>query len=499
MRSAIIGICVLGAATGIAHAQTLSLNLPDAFAPVKAKLAAGQTGRIVVIGDSLAYREGTWLPEYRGHMQSQYGDAGLGFMDFAWWSGGVFQSGWTFGLIGQDIVPHRSLTGMWSQSPASSGYATYAAGAAKSLTLMIAGEPGTGTVTIQPPGGLPVSLAGESPTNQLRTASVINPSGLGTVVCTTSGGPVTLLGVVLESTIPGAFIHRVANGGWGVNNYLQRDWTFDAQLTSLAPDLVYIWLGQNDQGASQSVYESKMSQLVDRVQADAPEAKIVLVGTWNAGGTAIPVLVAAMQSVATQRGLGFINIFAAGGTYELYWSRGYLDGWHFSPAGGVYVGQMMFDAFQTDGADFCDVHFITQPEPRTLYPGTAATFQVLACAGTNEAYRWRRNGQDLSDDGRISGSGTPTLSFSAVLATDDGVYDVLVTGPCGSAPSQPALLTINPFCLSDFLHDGFVTGEDFDAFVEAFVWGDAGADINADTFVSGEDFDQFMAAFEAGC
>jgi len=56
-----------------------------------------------------------------------------------------------------------------------------------------------------------------------------------------------------------------------------------------------------------------------------------------------------------------------------------------------------------------------------------------------------------------------------------------------------------PVCSSDFDSDGFVTGEDFDAYVAAFEAGDLIADFDRDSFVTGEDFDAFVAAFEAGC
>ncbi len=54
-------------------------------------------------------------------------------------------------------------------------------------------------------------------------------------------------------------------------------------------------------------------------------------------------------------------------------------------------------------------------------------------------------------------------------------------------------------CSADFDADGFVTGEDFDAFVAAFELGDAAADFDLDGFVTGEDFDAYVAAFEGGC
>lgn len=54
-------------------------------------------------------------------------------------------------------------------------------------------------------------------------------------------------------------------------------------------------------------------------------------------------------------------------------------------------------------------------------------------------------------------------------------------------------------CLADFNHDGFINGDDYDAFAEFFETGDPGADINNDGFINGDDYDMFAEAFEAGC
>ena len=51
---------------------------------------------------------------------------------------------------------------------------------------------------------------------------------------------------------------------------------------------------------------------------------------------------------------------------------------------------------------------------------------------------------------------------------------------------------------ADFDGDGFITGIDFDLFVEAFEAGDAAADFDQDCFITGIDFDEFVAAFEHG-
>ncbi len=57
----------------------------------------------------------------------------------------------------------------------------------------------------------------------------------------------------------------------------------------------------------------------------------------------------------------------------------------------------------------------------------------------------------------------------------------------------------SPRCPSDFNQDGFVSGDDFDAFVDAFVAGDIAADFDDDGFVTADDYDAFVGAFFAGC
>lgn len=67
---------------------------------------------------------------------------------------------------------------------------------------------------------------------------------------------------------------------------------------------------------------------------------------------------------------------------------------------------------------------------------------------------------------------------------------------CGNSTCESVVVTVHS---ADFDGDGFVTGEDFDAFVLVFEAGDITADYDGDGFVTGEDFDNFVADFEAGC
>ncbi len=61
-------------------------------------------------------------------------------------------------------------------------------------------------------------------------------------------------------------------------------------------------------------------------------------------------------------------------------------------------------------------------------------------------------------------------------------------------PAAATGLTASRSC--DFNGDGFVTGEDYDAFLAAFRAGSLAADYDGDGFVTGEDYDAFVAAYE---
>lgn len=60
-------------------------------------------------------------------------------------------------------------------------------------------------------------------------------------------------------------------------------------------------------------------------------------------------------------------------------------------------------------------------------------------------------------------------------------------------------ILIQADCIADFDGDGFVSGADFDGFVQAFEEGTGAADIDADCFITGTDFDRYVHFFEQGC
>ncbi len=80
------------------------------------------------------------------------------------------------------------------------------------------------------------------------------------------------------------------------------------------------------------------------------------------------------------------------------------------------------------------------------------------------------------------------------LGISDNGRTVVGYGTNPSGNTEAWVATIG--CSSDFDRDGFVTGDDFDAYVTAFELGNIASDFDGDGFVTG---DAFVAAFEGGC
>lgn len=115
-------------------------------------------------------------------------------------------------------------------------------------------------------------------------------------------------------------------------------------------------------------------------------------------------------------------------------------------------------------------------------------------------------------------SGTDAIAYAnsnpATLATRNDRYEwfrtitglqhgfraitVVAFEESGNASATASSVFID-LCGADFDKDGFVSGEDFDAYVAAFELGSVAADYDGDGFVTGEDFDAFVIDFEAGC
>ncbi|MBI4580185.1 MAG: immunoglobulin domain-containing protein [Planctomycetes bacterium] len=107
---------------------------------------------------------------------------------------------------------------------------------------------------------------------------------------------------------------------------------------------------------------------------------------------------------------------------------------------------------------------ITQhPEPQSIPLGGSASFTVAASGEGTLSYQWRKDGVNLTDDARITGTTTATVSIVGFVGADVGDYGCVVTGGCGTTTSGSAALTVllPPHVPGDTDDDDDVDMEDF--------------------------------------
>lgn len=142
----------------------------------------------------------------------------------------------------------------------------------------------------------------------------------------------------------------------------------------------------------------------------------------------------------------------------------------------------------------------------TLSPGSSAALRgaVNNLPGTHPVVLVNSFQSGMTDVGSI------TVTFEATLKVEIDAANIAGFSLTGVKLSPAFLVGSMSFtsgsatirrveCPTDFNADGFVTADDYDAFVLAFAAGDSSADYNNDGFVTADDFDAFVIAFENGC
>jgi hypothetical protein len=83
-----------------------------------------------------------------------------------------------------------------------------------------------------------------------------------------------------------------------------------------------------------------------------------------------------------------------------------------------------------------------EPQDQAVCAGAQAVFSIQAKGSEPINYQWLRSGLPLTDDGRVVGSATATLSIADVQPSDQGAYFVHLNNRFGSTNSTAAMLTV---------------------------------------------------------
>lgn len=376
-----LGVALCAASAGASP----QLNLPQTFADTKAVLGAGGSANILVIGDSFSYeyesRWSSWATPFRESMQSQYGGLGHGYMPIVK-SGQAGYSGWTtHNVFGAIEFPLLGMNDVWIRSTSTTP--AYLEPCDSRLDLHYQMLPGGGTFQVfdeSTPVPRLIDTVSTASTGygvgslHIELDAAVAPKLRLQPVDST---PVTILGynALGEAGATGVRLHTISNG-WGVAQYANTAASFEDQTRLFDPDMVIVWLGQNDI-LDWFRRQPLINTLVDRIQAAAPEAEILMIGTPDSNWPNVPDAVRAYEMVARDRGLGFLNLYEIAGSYAFLFGSGYTapDDKHHSAAGAQYLSDIIYNAFLTDGASVA-------PEPSSI-----AVMAALACmwAGRRKA------------------------------------------------------------------------------------------------------------------
>lgn len=176
-------------------------------------------------------------------------------------------------------------------------------------------------------------------------------TGSGTVRFEVVSGSVTLYGVnIVKPDASGVIVHKMGGSGANSNQWVNAmDARWSKALTSLAPNLVTIMLGTNDQGGAMApaTFKSNLLFMIDTVRVARPTADIMLIcPAENNRTNSIPMTTYAdvMYDIAkNERDVAFLNLQDSFGKnasdYAYGSSRSWMvaDGVHPDPNTGGYA------------------------------------------------------------------------------------------------------------------------------------------------------------------
>lgn len=151
---------------------------------------------------------------------------------------------------------------------------------------------------------------------------------------------------------------------------------------------------------------------------------------------------------------------------------------------------------------------LLQPQDVTVTEGDAAVFFVGVENPVLNSFQWRRNGVELSDGGRFSGTTMYTLSINPVELGDAGQFDCVVTGLLGgmcSTTSNEATLTVDPAqdCPGDLNGDGVIDLSDLSQLLANYGMSSGASyedgDIDGDGDVDLADLSALLAVYGTTC
>jgi lysophospholipase L1-like esterase len=343
----------------------------EALARTQAK-QPGAITRILHYGDSPVTADSI-TADSRAMLQSQYGDAGHGFIliakPWSWYMHrgvDIVASGWNIEAASQAPRARDGMHGLGGVS------FTGTAGATSKITLpdshhtkvevFYLRRKNGGEFRIDA-GGQPiatVSTDGDEKSSGYASAEL--PANTSQVKIVVTKGTVRLFGASFEKPGPGVIYSSLGLNGASVQHLLRH---FDSthwaeQLQHETPDLIVLNYGTNESVYPKyvdSMYSSELKQVLARVRAAAPKSSILVMSPMDRGERTLgvirtlpimPKIVELQHQIATESGCAFFDTFhAMGGQGTMarwYDNKPRLvnsDYTHPFPGGAAVIGSLL--------------------------------------------------------------------------------------------------------------------------------------------------------------
>ena len=312
----------------------------------------------------------------RAMLQSQYGDAGHGFVliakPWSWYTHrgvDIASSGWIVetastaprardNLHGFGGVSFKGVVGATSRIKLPDARHTR-------LEVLYLRQPNGGEFRIDAAGEPIDTISTDGEGKSTGYASVALPEATSQVKLTVTKGTVRLFGIELEKPGPGVIYDSIGLNGASVQHLLR---FFDAgqwteQLQHENPDLIVINYGTNESVYPKYVdsqYASELKQVLARVHAASPRSSILIMSPMDRGERTqgvirtmpiMPKIVDVQNQTAIDAGCAFFNTFQAmggpGTMARWYDNKPRLvsaDYTHPLPGGAAVIGKLLDQA-----------------------------------------------------------------------------------------------------------------------------------------------------------
>jgi len=147
----------------------------------------------------------------------------------------------------------------------------------------------------------------------------------------------------------------------------------------------------------------------------------------------------------------------------------YTTDWRMVRDGVAWFGAACSKQVQVGGGGPQPPTITQHPSNQAVPAGGTGTFSVAAVGDAPLYYRWQKDGSDMNDGGKVSGSASSTLQIANVDASDQAGYRCVITNAYGSATSNSAGLTI---AASAFVVESRSGGQNHAKYSETGTWAD---------------------------